>query len=187
MTVELEKTSAQPVRPGAQPLAPAGATYLGAALAVLVVAAGAVGIREALVEAGVVAGDGWVAAAVSAVDGAAPASWMPAAGIVVAVVGLTLMLVALKPRRRRTVRARAATAVYVDLTDVARIARAAAEAVPGVLSAPTTASRRTLTIRCEVSGASDADLENAVIRSATDELAALERAPRIRVRLTERT
>ena len=113
-------------------------------------------------------------------------TWTPFAGIAAGVVGIILVGVALKPRRRRAVRAKAQTAVYVDVTDVARIASASAEAVPGVISARSTASRRTLTVRCEVSGTAEAELKNAVNRAVTTELAALEHSPRIRVRLAER-
>lgn len=172
------------VREGAQPLAPAGASYFGAATSVLLIVLGALGVREALVGVGWVGGAPWIADTVGAVNGAAPMPWTPFAGIAAGVVGIVLVVIAVKPRRRRAIRAHAETAVYVDVTDVARIASAAAEAVPGVISARSTASRRTLTIRCEVSGATDDDLKNAVNRAAADELEALERTPRIRVRTT---
>lgn len=175
------------VRAGAQPLAPAGASYLGAAMSVLLIALGAIGVREALVGVGWVGGEPWIADTVAAIDGSAPMPWTPFAGIAAGVVGIVLVVIAVKPQRRRAVRAHAATAVYVDVTDVARIASAAAEAVPGVISARSTASRRTLTIRCEVSGAADDELKKAVNDSATTELEALERAPRIRVRMTGRS
>lgn len=174
------------VRAGAQPLAPAGASFLGAASAVLLIALGALGVREALVAAGWIGGAPWIADTVTAADGSTPMPWTPFAGIAAGIAGIALVVVALKPRRRRALRANAQTAVYVDLTDIARIASAAAEAVPGVVSARSTAYRRTLTIRCVVSGTADAELKDAVNRAATTELAALQRAPRIRVRMTGR-
>ena len=174
------------VREGAQPLAPAGASYLAAASATVMIVLGGLGLREALVAAGWIGGASWIADAVSAADGSAPMPWTPFAGIAAGVVGIILVGVAVKPRRRRAVRATAQTAVYVDVTDVARIASASAEAVPGVISARSTASRRALTVRCEVSGTAEAELKNAVNRAVTTELAALEHSPRIRVRLAER-
>ncbi|MDA2892533.1 DUF6286 domain-containing protein [Mycolicibacterium sp. BiH015] len=175
------------VREGAQPLAPAGASYLAAATAIILIVLGGVGVREALVAAGWISGASWIADTVSAADGAAPMSWTPFAGIAAGILGIILVGVALKPRRRRAVRARAQSAVFVDVTDIARIASASAQAVPGVVSARSTASRRTLTVRCEVSGTPEADLNNAVNRAVTTELAALEHAPRIRVRMAGRT
>lgn len=174
------------VREGAQPLAPAGASYLAAASAMVLIVLGGLGVREALVAAGWIGGATWIADTVRAADGSAPMPWTPFAGIAAGVVGIILVGVALKPRRRRAVRATAQTAVYVDRTDVARIASASAEAVPGVISARSTASRRALTVRCEVSGTAEAELKNAVNRAVTTELAALEHAPRIRVRLAGR-
>lgn len=174
------------VREGTQPLAPAGASYLAAASATAMIALGALGVREALVAAGWIGGASWIAGAVSATDGLAPMPWTPFVGIATGLVGIILVGVALKPRRRRAVRAQAQTAVFVDLTDVARIASAAAEAVPGVVSARSSVSRRTLTVRCEVSGTPEAELQDAVNRAVATELAALERTPSIRVRMAGR-
>lgn len=174
------------VREGAQPLAPAGASYVAAASAMVLIGLGGLGVREALVAAGWIGGASWIVDTVRAADGSAPMPWTPFAGIAAGIVGIVLVAVALKPRRRRAVRARAQTAVFVDVTDIARIASASAEGVPGVVSARTTASRRTLTVCCEVSGAAEAELKSAVSRAVTTELAALEHAPRIRVRMAER-
>lgn len=180
-----DSTVANPVRPGARPLAPAGASYLGAALAVMVIAAGALGVREALVAEGWIGGDRWLASVVDAVDGAAPAPWMTAAGIAATVLGAVLVLVAVKPRRRRAVAVESRTAIYIDLTDVARIATAAAESVAGVTSARTTAARRKVTVRCNVTGVSDPHLGGSINDAVTTELAGLQNQPRIRVRLAK--
>lgn len=71
------------------------------------------------------------------------------------------------------------TAVYVDHTDVARIASAAAEEVPGVLDAHTTAGRRTVAVRCRVTGTFD---DRRVAEAVSAALAGLAAPPKIRVR-----
>lgn len=181
----METTDAPSVRPGAQPLAPAGASYAGAALAVIVIVLGGLGIREALVAAGWIGGQRWVADAVGAVDGAAPASWMTIAGVAVVVLGAVLVLLAVKPRRRRAVAVESQTAIYIDLSDVARIATAAAESVAGVTSARSTATRKKVTVRCSVTGFSDSTLAEKVDNAVSAELAGLRSTPRLKVRLAK--
>ncbi|MDG4663103.1 DUF6286 domain-containing protein [Mycobacterium sp. 236(2023)] len=186
MTMQSDAVRTSRVRTAPRPAATAGASYVGAALAVVVTGLGALGIREALIATGWVSGGTWVADAVAAVDGAAPPTWLPVAAIGAALLGVALIVVAVKPRRKHAVPAQSGTAVYVDLSGVARVASAAAEAVPGVVSARTTASKRTLTVRCEVTGKSDAELKDAIARAATEELAGLARSPRVKVLLSER-
>ena len=186
MTMQSDTVRTSRVRTAPRPAATAGASYVGAVLAVVVTGLGALGIREALVATGWVSGGPWVADAVAAVDGATPTTWLPAAAISAALIGVALMAIAVKPRRKQAVPAQSGTAVYVDLSGVARLASAAAEAVPGVVSARTTASKRTLTVRCEVTGKRDAELKDAITRAATDELAGLARSPRVKVLLSER-
>lgn len=174
------------IRPGSRPLAPAAASYLSVAAALILIALGALGVRDTLVAVGWVDGAPWIADALGAADAVAPAWWTAAAGMVAAVFGLLLITLALTPRRRTAVEAGAHSAVYVGLTDVARIAAAAAEGVAGVVSARSTASLRKVTVRCEVAGAGDPELTGLVTRAVTTELAALQRSPRITVRMDER-
>ena len=178
-------STAVQVRDGAAPLAPAAASYAGAALAVVVLALGVVGIRDALVSVGWTGGQRWIPEVLAAVDGAEPASWTAAAGVGVAVLGAVLIVAAVMPRKRRSVRAAANTAVYLDLTEVARLAAAAAESVAGVADARSTATRRTLTVRCAVTGTPEAGLSAAVRDAVSAELGELQPSPRIRVRLAK--
>lgn len=184
-TETVGSADARSVRPGAQPLAPAGASYVGAALAVVLIVLGGLGVREALVAEGWIGGQRWLAGVVDAVDGAAPASWMTVTGVAMAVLGAVLVLLAVKPRRRRAVAVESRTAIYIDVSDVARIATAAAESVAGVLSARTTATRQKVTVRCSVTGVGDSALGEKVHNAVSTELAGLQHIPRIKVRLAK--
>lgn len=159
----------------------APASYAAVALAVALLALGAVVVRDALLAAGLVTGAAWAPAAVRAADGLTPAGWTVAAGALATVGGLALLVAAVAPRRPRGVPLHATTAVYVELDDVARLATAAAERIPGVVSARSTAARRTVTVRCRVIGPVDRRL---VADDVTTALRGLAAAPRIRVHTT---
>ena len=167
------------VRRAPAPVAVAGASKVGAVLAVGVVALGALGVRDAATAAGWLTGRPWIPVAADAVDGLRPASWTVPAGIAVAVFGFVLVLVALLPRRRTAAALKADTAVYVRRRDVAAIAAAAAREVPGVLSAKAKASPRRVRVRCAVT---TADVRPTITKAVETELVVLERIPRTIVR-----
>ena len=100
--------------PARTPRAPAAASYTGALLSVLLVAAGVVGIRDGLVAASALNGSLWTTDAVNWLDGLRFAYWMPPAGVLAVILGLVLVLVAVTPRRRTT-------SAMSGMTRVARI------------------------------------------------------------------
>ncbi|QEN12033.1 DUF6286 domain-containing protein [Mycolicibacterium sp. ELW1] len=174
-------------RPAAVPLAPAGASYAAAALAVLLIAVGAVCLRDTAVQAGLVGGEQWLPLAVKAVDGLQPSIIVLAVTIAAGVVGILLTGLAVKPRRATAVPARGDSggAVYVRLRDVAQAAATAARDVPGVEQVDSTATARKVSLRCVVSVPEIAEIRHLVARAVRDELQPLARPPRITVRVRQ--
>lgn len=142
-------TGPQQVEPRA-PLQPAGAppaAGVAVLLAVLLLALAAVLGRDTLVIAGAVTGRPWTTAALGAVDGLQPQAWMVPVGVVVALVGLWLVVAALRPRPRRDVELGTSGAIWVDRSDTARLAQTAALTADGVLDARASTSRRGVRVR----------------------------------------
>lgn len=174
-------------RPAAVPLAPAEASYAAAALAVLLIAAGAVCLRDTAVQAGLAGGEPWLPLVLKAVDGLQPSTIVLAVTIAAGVVGIALTGLAVKPRRATAVAARSDSggAVYVRLRDVAQAAATAARDVPGVEQVDSTATARKVSLRCVASAPELAEVRHLVARAVRDELQPLARPPRITVRVRQ--
>ncbi|GAA2735875.1 hypothetical protein GCM10009867_19210 [Pedococcus aerophilus] len=127
-----------PLRPTGAP--PAARVAILLALLLLVLAA--VLVRDVLVITGAVSGDPWTSSALRSVDGLQPQSWMVPAGVVVTLVGLWVVLTALRPRPRPDIELGTSGAIWVDRSDTARLAQTAATTADGVLDARATATRR---------------------------------------------
>lgn len=171
-----------PVRPGRAPLATAGASYLAVLIALLVIAVGVVGLRDGVIAAGWIGGTPWTPVAVDWLAALRPGGWMLPVGAVLAIAGLACVVTSIKPRRKPTAEVAAATAVFINLSDTARVATAAAESVAGVVAARSTARRGAVVVRCEVTGPLSADQRHAVEAAVGGELDALRAAPKIVVR-----
>lgn len=169
------------------PLAATGASRVAVALALAVVAAGVVGIRDGLAAAGWIGGGQWLPSAIDAVDGLGPAAWMVPAGVGVGAVGIALMVIAVLPRRRTAVPLNAESAVYLARGDVGKLASGAASSVAGVLEARTTSSRRKAVVRCLVTGR-EHELREQISAAVSEELGVLSTPPRVVVQIrTEST
>lgn len=168
--------------PVKEPLAAPGASYLAALIALLFVLAGVVLIREAALDAGWIAGTSWTTAALEFMDPLTPVPWMRWASVVTIAAGVAAVVITFLPRRKRSVRVDAESAVFVDLTEVSHIADLAAESVPGVLSARSAARRRRVTVRCVVIGDGDATKER-IEAAVSGELATLATTPKITIRI----
>jgi hypothetical protein len=175
------------VRPAPEPLRAAGAGYAGVLLALAVVGAGALALREAAVGIGWLGGSPWLPAAAEWLGEPKPVGFVAAAGVLAALVGMACLVAAVRPRRRRCLRIAAATAVFVDYADLARIVSTAAESVPGVLDARSSVGRRSVSVRCAVAGPSADQIRDRVVEAVSAELAGLARQPRIRVRNEEKS
>jgi len=149
------------------------------ALAVLLVAAGVLLIREALVAAGTVDAEPWIAPAVDSVDGLAPSALVSVVGVLVALLGLWLVVVALGRRVRTRLDVTSSTGTTIGIGDAARLAASAADEVDRVLSARASATRRSVTVT--VTTLEGDDVTDAVRAAVTERLAPLARPLSVKV------
>lgn len=163
------------------PLAAARAAYTGAFLALVLLALGAVGIRDSIVAAGWFSGNGtlWTSAAIDWIDGLRPAAWMIPAGVAAAIIGAWFLVLALAPRRRTAVVVDASTSIYIDPHSIARVATLAAREVDGVLDATSTATRKKIRVRVTTTG--DDTVPAAVTHAVRTALTPLASTPKISV------
>ncbi len=179
-----EAAAAQPVsvRPAPAPVAAAAASKVAVLLAILLAALGVVAVRDAVVGLGWASGATWLPAAADAIDGFEPVDWLTIAGVAVVLIGLLLIVLALKPRRRTAVAVSAQTPMYVTVDGIAALAGTAARDIAGVVDARATSSRRRVVVRCRVtrddSGAMRTTISDAVTRS----LSSLQNPPRVVIR-----
>ncbi|NIZ90377.1 DUF6286 domain-containing protein [Kineococcus rubinsiae] len=175
-----QSTSAPtPMRAATQKSGSGPIGVIGPLLAVLLLALGALLLRDALVAAGAFQGRQWLPSAVDALDGFAPVRWVIPAGIVVALIGLWLVITALRPRSRKTLPLASRSGVFLHTRDVARLASSAASAVDGVLSASSTATRKRVTVA--VQATAETGLRESVTSAVTERLSALQSPPRVNV------
>ncbi|MGL5817903.1 MAG: DUF6286 domain-containing protein [Phycicoccus sp.] len=171
--------SPAPLDAARAPVGPGAVTVVGALLAVGVTALGVVAVQTAASAAGLVSGEPWLATWLTGVDGQRPPSWTPAAAVPAALIGLWLLLVAVKPRPRTGVQVSAQTGVFLRPKDVARLARATADDVDGVVDVSAAATRRAVTLRVGTTG--DDGVAARVGAAVSDRLTPLARTPRVRV------
>lgn len=149
-------------------------------MAVLLTAIGLVLLHDAVAASDSRPGRTWIAAIFDAFDGLTAEWWMIPLGLVVALIGVWLIVTALRPRSRKTLAVTSATGIFLRTADVARLASAAADDVDGVLAASSVASRRKVTVTVE----SDRDQVADLVRDAvTERLSALQKPPPVRVRV----
>ena len=153
------------------------------ALAVLVVVLGVLLLREALVAAGTVQGEPWLAPAVDAADGVRPSLLVSAIGVVLALLGLWLVGVALGRRVRTRLDVTSATGTTLGVGDAARLAASAADDVDRVLSSRASATRRSVTVT--VTTLEGDDVTEAVRAAVTERLEPL--AQPLSVKVVSRT
>lgn len=170
--------SPAPLPAAKTPLGPGVVTLVGLILAVLVIALGAVGVHDALVGAGAVADPSWVDAAAKGLQGLKPAFWLLPVGLTLVVLGLWLLVSALRPRPRTAIALQARTGVFLRPRDVATLARSAAQDVDGVTSAKVTASPRRISVAAR---STTGGLQQNIAQAVTTRLRALAKAPTVRV------
>jgi hypothetical protein len=174
--------SAGPTLPGARrPLGPGAITAIGVVLALLTTALGVLGVRDGLVRAGALPGSPWLDALVRGLDGLRPQWWAVPVGLGSVVLGIWLVVASVRPRPRTAIGLRSRTGVELKRRAVGRLAVRAAEEVDGVLSARARVGRRQIDVATTVTG-EQTQIADDVRRAVEDRLAALQPAPRIRVR-----
>ena len=182
MTTTREPAAVTRPAPGRPPVAAPAAGYVGALIALLILALGAVALRDAAVHFGWLTGTAWIDTAVSGLDGLTYQGWMLAAGIVAILVGLWWVSAAIRSRRRTALEVPAATSVWIAKGDLARLAGAAADSVPGVLDSRASASLRKVTVTANVT-AGDPALKAAITTAVADAVGGFTTTtPRITVR-----
>ncbi len=167
---------------GRTPTAALAAAPLAVLVALLVLAAGVVGIRDALVAAGALSGSSWITSAAGTVDGLRAQPWMIPVGVVVAVIGLWWVLAALKPRKRTELELAARTGSWIRPDDVARLARTVADEVDGVVSASASAKRRSVTVTVTTTSRESSAIRAEVTEAVQARLAPLTAPPTVKVK-----
>jgi len=177
-------SGASPVEPtaGRTPSAAPAAASWAVLLALVVLALGVVGIRDALVAAGAFGGSSWTKNTANAIDGLTARTWMIPAGIGLAVLGLWWLLAALKPRKRTEISLTGTPGAWMRPGDLARLVQPTVENVDGVVSASTSATRRTVTVKATTTARDSAQVRTALTEAVGDRLSALRRAPRVKVK-----
>jgi hypothetical protein len=169
---------------GAGPVAAPAAGYVGTLIALLALALGVVALRDGAVSAGWLDGRPFLTSAIGWVDGLGFDWWMIPVGIVLTVVGAWSVLAALRPRRRTAVAVTARSSVWIGPADLARLASRAAEAVPGVIDARSSATLKKITVTARTT--TDTPELKAAVTDAVRQAAAITSAPptvRTRTRL----
>jgi hypothetical protein len=141
------------------------------ALAVLLVALGVVVVRDALVIGGRIEGEPWIPPVVDQLDGVRPSVGLAVVGAVVALLGLWLVVVALRRRVRTRLDVASSPGTTIGIGDAARLAASAAQDVDRVLSARASATRRSVTVTVTVLEGDD--VTDAVRTAVTERLAPL--------------
>ena len=177
-------SGAAPVEPtaGRTPTATPAAAPWAVLLALVVLALGVVGIRDALIAAGAFGGSSWTTNTANAIDGLTARTWMIPAGIGLAVLGLWWLLAALKPRKRTEISLTGTPGAWMRPADLARLVQPTVENVEGVVSASTSATRRTVTVKATTTARDSAQVRTALTDAVGDRLSALRRAPRVKVK-----
>lgn len=175
----------------AKPAVGTGATPLVAQLlALAIVVLGAVGIEEALVRWGWISTSSWTSAVVDAGDGIDHGNALVlVVGIVAILLGLLLLVVALRRRPRRGLQVAANTNVDLRSRDLETMSRLLLGGPGAVTDARVKASRRKVAVRV-VSGADDDQVD--AVRDDVRErlqplLTSLERTPRLKVTVKKRS
>lgn len=174
--------SAGALEPAKAPIGLGPLPVIGVLFSVIAIALGVVALRDALLRAGAFNGTGWIPGAVDRVDGWTPQAWIAIVGVVIVLMGLWLVLAALRPRPRTSIALTAETGVFLTRRGVERIAVNAATDVGGVLAADARASRSRLDLRVSITGG--ASTTDHVRTALEDALAPLESPPAIRIKTT---
>ncbi len=154
-----------PVMKGARQQTGAGRIGLvGPVMAIIVTGIGVVLLHDTIARTDTRPGRTWTAAMVDGLDRVTAEWWMIPAGVGIALVGVWLIITALRPRSRKTLAVTSQTGVFLHTRDIARLASAAADDVDGVLAASTVASRRKIAVTVESDRDGVADVVRDTVR-----------------------
>lgn len=182
--------SLPPARPPVAVPAAAGSAIM---IGLLLLAAVVLVVQNAVVHAGWVPEPSWAGTLASRVNGARPQWWWNIVGAVAALAGIALVVGALKPRRRTSIRVPhhddtaggvlTSTSMWIRPVDVARFAGDAAAAADSVTHVTTKATRKKLVV---TAATVDQDVDAArdrITEAVTARLAPVADELKIRVRV----
>lgn len=151
--------------PAAMPVA----TWPGLIIGVALLALAVVAIRDLLVDLGWLSGSQWIVAALDWVADIGWADWMWAAAVVAILVGLYLLWLALKPRKRTHLSIAGYEVMWTRPVDLARRCSAAVSALPEVNHASTVVGGRTV----KVSVVAEPGVDPAEVTRVVDDVVAV--------------
>lgn len=141
-TLEPSGPSARPKTPRAQPRRTPVVVLVAALLALLLIGLAVVAVRDLLISQGWATGSPVAPALVDGSDGLRSSVGLAVAGGVVALIGLVIVWLALKPGRRTHLRASGDADLWLSPGAVAALAQETADRLPGVMSADSSRSTR---------------------------------------------
>lgn len=158
---------------------------LGVLWALVLLALAALCVRDALVGFTVLGGKPWIATVTRSAAGITANVWAYPIGGACIVVGLVLLLLALKPQTRRGIDLEAQLRVLISKAAVRRLASASARDVEGVDTASAAASRKRVSIEATILSDNEADKTKASIKEVVGaRLSGLRTTPTVRVKTT---
>jgi hypothetical protein len=161
------------------PAAYPGAAIVGSIIGLLLLGVAAIGIRDHIVRFGWISGSPWSENAADWIARSTWQTWMWPAAIGLVIVGLAMLWIAVKPRRRTHVPLGDHQVMWTRRGDVARRVSASLLAVAGVEHATTVVGRRTARITVTTTG----DVDVATLTTPAEKaVAALKHPPKIKVR-----
>lgn len=178
-----------PTTAPAKPPVGTGATPLvGQLIALALIGLGVVGVQDLLARTGAVAQQPWIDTALSAVEGLPSDNpWVLVGGVVAALLGLFLVLMALRRRPRKTLELKATTGVRLRRRDLRTLVKEALSDVDGVTDVDVVASRRRLRVSASTMVRDDrrGDVEADLRQRLEPMLGAFRSAPRPSIKLKE--
>lgn len=115
-------------------------------LAAVLIGTGVVAVRDLFVSQGWTTGTTWIGSVLESLDGLTATWWVVAIGVALALVGLVLVIVALKPRRLSHQETALSGDVWIDDAAIGSLASSAAEETPGAAGATARVTRRRVSV-----------------------------------------
>ncbi|GAB18937.1 hypothetical protein GOEFS_070_00210 [Gordonia effusa NBRC 100432] len=143
-----------------------------------------VAVHDLIIRAGWVGGTEWLTAATGWVDRLTWQSWMWPASIGLVFVGLGLLWLSIRPRRKEYTAISGGRGLWTRRSDIARRCSSVAAAKAGSASASTVVKRRKVTVTLGARGPVDTV---AVQEAVAAELAEIGARQRVSIKLTHRT
>lgn len=155
------------------PVASAAATWPAIVVALLALCTAVLAVQNAITHAGWVGAPSWAGKLASTVDGLTAQWWMLVPGAAAVVVGLWLLFLAVKPRRRTSVRGTGDTPLFVRPVDLARWSSDTARTIPLVIEAMSVATRKRVTVRVSTAETAHDSVREQVVNAVQERLAPL--------------